>query len=87
MIRRLLVPIGRPASAQDGRSRYGQRAEASCQHENHSYLAREPVLRVLAEQFGWLDWWLGGQAPPRSREPNRRNAVSAATTNATAAPR
>jgi hypothetical protein len=51
------------------------------------YLAREPVLRVLAAQFGWLDRWLGGQAPPRSREPNRRNAVSAATTNATAVPR
>jgi dipeptidyl aminopeptidase/acylaminoacyl peptidase len=33
--------------------------------ESHSYLARESVLHVLAEQFGWLDRWLGpgsGQA-------------------------
>jgi dipeptidyl aminopeptidase/acylaminoacyl peptidase len=29
-------------------------------HESHSYIARESVLHVLAEQFGWLDRWLGG---------------------------
>ncbi len=27
--------------------------------ESHGYLARESVLHVLAEQFGWLDRWLG----------------------------
>ena len=29
-------------------------------HENHGYLARESVLHLLAEQFGWLDRWLRG---------------------------
>jgi dipeptidyl aminopeptidase/acylaminoacyl peptidase len=29
-------------------------------HENHGYIARESVLHVLAEQFSWLDRWLGG---------------------------
>jgi hypothetical protein len=28
-------------------------------HESHGYLARESVLHVLAEQFGWLERWLG----------------------------
>jgi dipeptidyl aminopeptidase/acylaminoacyl peptidase len=28
-------------------------------HESHGYLARESVLHVLAEQFGWLARWLG----------------------------
>jgi dipeptidyl aminopeptidase/acylaminoacyl peptidase len=28
--------------------------------ENHGYVARESVLHVLAEQFAWLDRWLGG---------------------------
>jgi dipeptidyl aminopeptidase/acylaminoacyl peptidase len=28
-------------------------------HESHGYVARESVLHVLAEQFGWLDRWLG----------------------------
>lgn len=28
-------------------------------HENHSYVARESVLHVLAEQFSWLARWLG----------------------------
>ena len=28
-------------------------------HESHGYLARESVLHVLAEQFDWLDRWLG----------------------------
>jgi dipeptidyl aminopeptidase/acylaminoacyl peptidase len=27
--------------------------------ESHGYLARESVLHVLAEQFSWLDRWLG----------------------------
>ena len=37
--------------------------------ESHIYLARESVLHVLAEQFGWLDRWLGatGQVSPASR--------------------
>jgi dipeptidyl aminopeptidase/acylaminoacyl peptidase len=29
-------------------------------HESHGYIARESVLHVLAEQFSWLDRWLGG---------------------------
>jgi dipeptidyl aminopeptidase/acylaminoacyl peptidase len=28
-------------------------------HEGHGYIARESVLHVLAEQFDWLDRWLG----------------------------
>ncbi|HEY2551058.1 MAG TPA: prolyl oligopeptidase family serine peptidase [Streptosporangiaceae bacterium] len=28
-------------------------------HESHGYLARESVLHVLAEQFRWLQRWLG----------------------------
>jgi dipeptidyl aminopeptidase/acylaminoacyl peptidase len=28
-------------------------------HEDHGYIARESVLHVLAEQFAWLDRWLG----------------------------
>ncbi|HEY5986747.1 MAG TPA: prolyl oligopeptidase family serine peptidase [Streptosporangiaceae bacterium] len=28
-------------------------------HEGHAYLARESVLHLLAEQFGWLERWLG----------------------------
>ncbi len=62
--------------------------------ENHGYLARESVLHVLAEQFGWLDRWLAGQEPGpggepegRSSEPSRRNAISAPMTSATATPR
>jgi dipeptidyl aminopeptidase/acylaminoacyl peptidase len=27
--------------------------------ESHGYVARESVLHVLAEQFGWLERWLG----------------------------
>jgi dipeptidyl aminopeptidase/acylaminoacyl peptidase len=27
-------------------------------HESHGYIARESVLHVLAEQFGWLERWL-----------------------------
>jgi dipeptidyl aminopeptidase/acylaminoacyl peptidase len=30
-------------------------------HESHAYLARESVLQVLGEQFGWLERWLGPQ--------------------------
>ncbi|MGO8887928.1 MAG: prolyl oligopeptidase family serine peptidase [Streptosporangiaceae bacterium] len=28
-------------------------------HESHGYIARESVLHMLAEQFGWLERWLG----------------------------
>ena len=74
-------------------------------HESHAYLARESVLHVLAEQFGWLERWLGPaparqasqEAPvslsgratscPAIHPPKRRNAVSAAITTATPAPR
>ncbi len=31
-------------------------------HESHGYLARESVLHTLAEQFGWLERWLGQPA-------------------------
>jgi hypothetical protein len=31
-------------------------------YESHAYLARESVLHVLAEQFGWLERWLGPAA-------------------------
>jgi dipeptidyl aminopeptidase/acylaminoacyl peptidase len=31
-------------------------------HESHGYAARESVLHVLAEQFAWLDRWLGPPA-------------------------
>lgn len=57
-------------------------------HENHGYLARESVLHVLAEQFGWLERWLGDQESPSpcSRGTNRRNAVSAPMTSATPPP-
>ena len=30
-------------------------------HESHGYLARESVLHLLAEQFRWLERWLGQQ--------------------------
>ncbi len=33
-------------------------------HENHGYVARESVLHVLAEQFGWLERWLA--EPPET---------------------
>jgi dipeptidyl aminopeptidase/acylaminoacyl peptidase len=29
-------------------------------HEAHGYAARESVLHVLAEQFAWVDRWVGG---------------------------
>jgi dipeptidyl aminopeptidase/acylaminoacyl peptidase len=28
-------------------------------HEAHGYVARESVLHVLAEQFAWVDRWVG----------------------------
>ena len=31
-------------------------------HESHGYVARESVLHMLAEQFGWLERWLGSAA-------------------------
>jgi dipeptidyl aminopeptidase/acylaminoacyl peptidase len=38
-------------------------------HESHGYLGRESVLHVLAEQFGWLERWLGGARKDDSPEP------------------
>jgi dipeptidyl aminopeptidase/acylaminoacyl peptidase len=37
-------------------------------HESHGYAARESVLHLLAEQFGWVDRWLsaGREAAPES---------------------
>jgi dipeptidyl aminopeptidase/acylaminoacyl peptidase len=35
-------------------------------HESHSYLGRESVLHMLAEQFRWLDRWL---APDQAGQP------------------
>lgn len=46
-------------------------------HESHVYLAQESVLHLLAEQFGWLERWLGpggaspGSPPARSRTAGR----------------
>jgi dipeptidyl aminopeptidase/acylaminoacyl peptidase len=31
-------------------------------HESHGYIARESVLHMLAEQFSWLERWLGAAA-------------------------
>jgi dipeptidyl aminopeptidase/acylaminoacyl peptidase len=28
-------------------------------YESHAYLARESVMQVLAEEFAWLERWLG----------------------------
>jgi dipeptidyl aminopeptidase/acylaminoacyl peptidase len=33
-------------------------------YESHIYVARESILHVLAEQFGWLDRWMGNGAEP-----------------------
>jgi dipeptidyl aminopeptidase/acylaminoacyl peptidase len=40
-------------------------------HESHAYLARESVLHVLAEQFRWLERWIGGtpERPAGQRAP------------------
>ena len=35
-------------------------------YESHGYLARESVLHVLAEQFDWLNRWLGAASCERS---------------------
>ena len=35
-------------------------------YESHGYIARESVLHMLAEQFGWLERWLGSPAAPAS---------------------
>jgi dipeptidyl aminopeptidase/acylaminoacyl peptidase len=42
-------------------------------HESHAYLARESVLHVLAEQFSWLERWLGATPGERvsSQAPDR----------------
>jgi dipeptidyl aminopeptidase/acylaminoacyl peptidase len=36
-------------------------------HEGHSYLGRESVLHVLAEELDWLERWLGDAAGGRAR--------------------
>ncbi len=33
-------------------------------YESHGYIARESVLHMLAEQFGWLERWLGSAPAP-----------------------
>ena len=38
-------------------------------HENHGYIGRESVLHVLAEQFGWLERWLGEPLAEENAEP------------------
>jgi len=48
-------------------------------HESHGYLARESVLHVLAEQFSWLERWLGnggqsGNGATRHRSPAAQSA-------------
>ena len=40
--------------------------------ESHGYLARESVLHVLAEQFNWLERWLGAGADHGSAIDERR---------------
>jgi len=37
--------------------------------ESHGYVARESVLHVLAEQFSWLDRWLGSADTSQVRRP------------------
>lgn len=37
--------------------------------EDHGYAARESVLHVLAEQFAWLDRWLGPGWRPQAGQP------------------
>jgi dipeptidyl aminopeptidase/acylaminoacyl peptidase len=55
-------------------------------HESHGYLARESVLHVLAEQFSWLDRWLGeaGQAGTGGDADQTAQASGAATAGETA---
>ncbi len=43
-------------------------------HENHGYLARESVLHLLAEQFGWLDRWLGSAGDHAGKAGTHPNA-------------
>jgi len=43
-------------------------------HESHGYVARESVLHVLAEQFGWLDRWLA--AGPANMAENGQPSAS-----------
>jgi dipeptidyl aminopeptidase/acylaminoacyl peptidase len=44
-------------------------------HEGHGYLARESVLHVLAEEFGWLERWLKAAATHDSTEPAQQESV------------
>jgi dipeptidyl aminopeptidase/acylaminoacyl peptidase len=46
-------------------------------HESHGYLARDSVLHVLAEEFGWLERWLG--PADSSRVPSRAAATRVGT--------
>ncbi len=48
--------------------------------ENHGYVARESVLHVLAEQFGWLDRWLGPDSRPAAPAHSRTAAPAASRT-------
>jgi dipeptidyl aminopeptidase/acylaminoacyl peptidase len=45
-------------------------------HESHAYLARESVLHVLAEQFSWLERWLGTAPVAREGRPGQDEPVS-----------
>ena len=38
-------------------------------YENHGYVARESVLHMLAEEFAWLERWLGVQQAEDSEPP------------------
>ena len=42
-------------------------------YESHAYLARESVLHMLAEQFSWLERWLG---PAPDGQGGREESVS-----------
>jgi dipeptidyl aminopeptidase/acylaminoacyl peptidase len=44
-------------------------------YESHIYVARESVLHVLAEQFSWLDRWLGDGGPEGDRCDGSAGAV------------
>ena len=37
-------------------------------HESHAYIARESVLQTLAEQFDWLERWVGNGARPEASQ-------------------
>ena len=43
-------------------------------YENHGYVARESVLQMLAEQFGWLERWLAERPAEEYRSPTAAEA-------------